>query len=89
MFLKKLKDWPPNSGLYSLDPIISAVQERTSSYSIQSNASRFDFIKRCLLFTNSAYIPEKVTWLGLDIGLTNNHNNKSCLINSVVCLDID
>ncbi|VDD81854.1 unnamed protein product [Mesocestoides corti] len=34
-FLQKLKDWPPSSRLYSLNPIIAAVEERTSSYSHQ------------------------------------------------------
>ncbi|KAL5971013.1 hypothetical protein TSMEX_001320 [Taenia solium] len=36
MLLQKLKDWPPNSGLYSLDPIIAAIRGQILSLPTQS-----------------------------------------------------
>ncbi|VDL89942.1 unnamed protein product [Schistocephalus solidus] len=36
-FLAKLKDWPPNSGLYPVNSLISALQEKTSSCSPVAN----------------------------------------------------
>ncbi|BHF72807.1 Vacuolar protein sorting-associated protein 41 [Sparganum proliferum] len=36
-FLAKLKDWPPNSGLYPVNSLISALQEKTSSVSPIAN----------------------------------------------------
>ncbi|KAL5109176.1 hypothetical protein TcWFU_007203 [Taenia crassiceps] len=39
MLLQKLKDWPPNSGLYSLNPIIAAIRGRVSSLSTRGSLS--------------------------------------------------
>lgn len=39
MLLQKLKDWPPNSGLYSLDPIIAAIRGHLSSLSTRGPLS--------------------------------------------------
>ncbi|VDO03843.1 unnamed protein product [Rodentolepis nana] len=35
MFLQKLNDWPPSLGLYPIDPLIAAVQEKTAPFSKQ------------------------------------------------------
>lgn len=35
MFLQKVNDWPPGLGLYPIDPLIAAVQEKIAPFSNQ------------------------------------------------------
>ncbi|KAM3184330.1 hypothetical protein ACTXT7_008581 [Hymenolepis weldensis] len=66
MFLQKVNDWPPGLGLYPIDPLIAAVQEKTAPFSnqdifaiVNQNQDVHALFRSLILLYGSSDEPEK------------------------------